>query len=73
MFQKNCYNTSNFPYRSVYCIVLQRYVQILRCAQDDTMRNVVILSTAKSLYGMCTNSNLNLSPYLGPMTMIPDL
>ena len=49
------------------CVVLQRYVQILRCAQDDTMRNVIILSAAKDLCEMCTNIILNLSLYLGSM------
>ena len=72
MFQKNCYNISNFRYHSVYCVVLQRYVQILRCAQDDTMRNVVILSAAKDLYEMCPNNILNLSSYLCLLTMNPE-
>ena len=60
-------------YSSGYYVVLQRYVQILRCAQDDTMRNVVILSAAKDLYEMCMNNILNLSSYFGPMTMDPEL
>ena len=37
------------------------------------MRNVVILSAAKDLYEMFTNNILNLSSYLGPMTMNSDL
>ena len=41
-------------YSPKYYVVLRRYVQILRCAQDDTMRNVVILSAAKDLYASNT-------------------
>ena len=62
-----------FCYSSGYYVVLQRYVQILRCVQDDTTRNVVILSAAKDLYEMCMNNILNLSSYFGPMTMNPEL
>ena len=50
-------------------VVLQRYVQILRFAQDDNVAYRVILSAAKDLYEMCTNNILNLSSYVGPMTM----
>ena len=60
-------------YSSGFYVVLQRNVQILRFAQDDTMRNVVILSEAKDLYEMYTNNILNLPSYLGPMTMNTEL
>ena len=38
-----------------------------------TKRTVVILSEAKDLYGMCKNNILYISPYLGVMTMNPEL